>query len=123
MRVSIASHQSSAARELISPSANRMGPARFYVRDRPVLLTCTPCMPEYFRLAEIVAVKGRNIVTRLVRNPADSSVITLGWGNAARYQVDLPGEYVLIPGSKGPFKSVVTAREIGIQHMRGAHES
>ena len=90
---------------------------RFEVRDRPVNLLFAPAKNEVFRLAKIVSVIGNDVNTVLVRDEAGEAKL-FGYSHITDYDVDRPGDYVLIFSGCNDPQSVITRREIGVQFMR-----
>ena len=94
---------------------------RFEVRDKPVNLLFKACQHETFRLAQVVAVRGNDIDTTLIRDK-NGDAIRFGYSQRLDYTVDRPGDYVLLfDGCTDP-QSTITRREIGIQFLRNCCE-
>ena len=113
----MSAHSTGSAITMSAPGKSGGKAMRFAVRDRPVNLLFQACQHETFRLAKVIAVRGLDIDTTLVRDK-HGDAIRFGYSQRLDYDVDRPGDYVLLFDGCGDPQSIITRREIGIQFLR-----
>ena len=110
-------HSTGAAVIMSAPGKSGGKAMRFAVRDRPVNLLFQARQHETFRLAQVVAVRGNDIDTTLIRDK-NGDAVRFGYSQRLDYDVDRPGDYVLLFDGNCDPQSTITRREIGIQFLR-----